>query len=325
MGTLLRTLKETFTSPNYLFGALGTFPKAIAMGYSMQEAGVTHVHAHFANHPALVAYVIHRMTGIPYTFTAHGSDIHVDQTALALKIESAKHAVMISEYNADFVANACGEALRPKLKVIRCGIDPTLFQRDPATQQQKRFEILCVAALRGVKGHRFLIEACAHLAAEGIDFHCHLVGGGPLLRSLEEQVEAWQIADRVTLHGAQPRPQVIQRMLNADVVVLPSVQDKAGRREGIPVTLMEAMSCETAVVASRISGIPELVEDGVSGRLVTPGDGRALAQALLELARDPELRRSLGREGRQAVLENYELSQNVAELVTLFESKSSVG
>ncbi len=284
----------------------------------MKEQGVTHIHAHFANHPALVAYVIHRMSGIPYTFTAHGSDIHVDQTALALKIGAAKQAVMISEYNREFVARHCGESVLDKMEVIHCGIDSQIFQ--PAEPKEgERFEILCVAALRPVKGHRYLLEACAHLVAEGLNFHCHLVGEGPLRESLEKQIRAWQIEEHVTLHGAQPRPQVLEFMGAANVVVLPSIQDRAGRREGIPGTLMEAMSCETAVVASHISGIPELVEDGVSGVLARPGDGRHLAEVLKSLAEDPQATRLLGVNGRLKVLREFQLDDSVSELVRWFE------
>jgi glycosyltransferase involved in cell wall biosynthesis len=112
-------------------------------------------------------------------------------------------------------------------------------------------------------------------------------------------------------------------MRAAHVQVLCSVQDRAGRREGIPVALMEAMSCGLPVVASRISGVPELVEHGRSGLLTPPGDARAIAEALERLARSPALRRRLGRAGRATVVEHFDLRTQALRMAAVVGSPRS--
>ena len=108
----------------------------------------------------------------------------------------------------------------------------------------------------------------------------------------------------------------------ADVVVLPSIITAQGKMEGLPVALMEALAVETPVIASAISGIPELVEDGVTGVLVPPGDPQALAAALARLAADPEQRARLGRQGREQVRAQHDIHANVAALAALIERDS---
>jgi glycosyltransferase involved in cell wall biosynthesis len=309
LGTLARALWSTLPSPNYFGGALLFFPKTVLIAREMERLGVRHVHAHFANHPALAALIVHRLTGIPYSFTAHGSDLHVDQTALGWKLAESAFAVTVSEYNRAFVRERVGAAAAERLRVIHCGVDPALHVR-AGEVASPTFEILCVAALREVKGHKTLLEACALLAAAGVDFRCHLVGGGPLASALRAQIERAGLAERVFLHGPAARADVLARMRAAHVLVLPSIQDRAGRREGIPVTLMEAMSCGLPVVASRISGIPELVEHERSGLLFPPGDASALAATLTRVHAEPELRARLGRAGRAKIEAEFDLESN---------------
>ncbi|MEW6253926.1 MAG: glycosyltransferase, partial [Planctomycetota bacterium] len=122
----------------------------------------------------------------------------------------------------------------------------------------------------------------------------------------------------VEFAGRKTRQEVIALLNEADVVVAPSVPSRDNRREGIPVVLMEAMSAGVPVVASDLSGIPELVEHEVSGLLVPPGDPAAIAAALERLANDPALRARLGRDGRAKVLREFDLAANAARLVERF-------
>jgi glycosyltransferase involved in cell wall biosynthesis len=313
LGTLFQALARTLRSPNYLGGVLVFFPKTVLFAREMQRLGVTHVHAHFANHPAMAALIVHRLTGIPFSFTAHGSDLHVDQTALAWKLAEASFGVTVSQYNREFVRERAGSAAADKLRVIHCGVDGGIHVREREVEGSC-FEILCVAALREVKGHRHLLEACALLQAEGLEFRCHLVGSGPLEGELRAHVQRAGLEARVKLHGPLPRAEVLARMRAAHVLVLPSILDREGRREGIPVTLMEAMSCGLPVVASRISGIPELVEDGRSGILFPPGDSGALADALRRLRASPALRAELGRGARAKVEADFDLRAGARKL-----------
>lgn len=313
----------TCRSLNFFVGMLGILPKTVCLARWMEQDGIEHIHAHFASHPALAALIVHRLTGIPFSFTAHGSDIHVDQTMLERKVAASAFAVMISEYNTRFVLECTRSDLAPKLRLVRCGVDPDLFTERPAERSPDLpFQVLCVAALRDVKGHRHLIDACARLRDRGRDFTCHLVGEGPLRSAIERQVKELGLGDRVRLHGSQPRSDVIRHMHAADVVILPSVLASRGNREGIPVTLMEAMACGLPVVSSRLSGIPELVRHQETGLLTEPGDDAGIADALEQLASDPELRRRYGRAGRAWVREAFDFRTNTAALAELFRAQT---
>ncbi len=316
LATLARALLHTARSPNFFLGALGILPKSVLFARQMRDSGVTHVHAHFANHPALAALIVHRLTSIPFSFTAHGSDLHVDQTALDWKLSEAEFAVTVSQYNREFVRQRVGPPAAEKLRVVHCGVDSDVLVREREPEGEE-LEILCVAALREVKGHRYLLDACKLLAERGVPFRCHLVGGGPLRRRIARRIEGLGLADRVVMHGALPRQALLERMRAAHVLVLPSIQDRSGRREGIPVTLMEAMSCSLPVVASDLSGIPELVETERTGLLTRPGDARDIAVALERLHASPELRKRLGRAGRERVRGEFNLRKSAERLADL--------
>jgi colanic acid/amylovoran biosynthesis glycosyltransferase len=317
LGALRDLLAGTWGSLNFFLGALGIFPKVAHAARLMQAAGVDHVHCHFANHPAAAGFIVHRLTGIPYSFTAHGSDLHVDRRMLCKKIAESAFVVPISEYNREVMIEECGERIRPKLIVIHCGVDLAVFgPHDPP--ETGPFTILAVGTLHEVKGQSYLVEACRLLRDEGVDVACNVVGDGPDRAALTRQIAQAGLEDRVQLLGRLNRADVSDLLRRAHVLAAPSVPTRHGKREGIPVVLMEAMASGLPVVASRISGIPELVEDGVSGLLVQPRDARALADALARLESDPGLRRRLAEAGRSEVEAEFDLRKNAAVLVRQF-------
>lgn len=315
---LAEVLWGTRGSANFLFGALGIFLKTVKMAEDMERLGVTHIHAHFASHPTLAALIVHRLTGIPFSFTAHGSDIHIDQTMFEAKLRAARFAVTVCRYNVDFLAEHCGDWVCDKLRVVHTGTDPDSFPYAPPAERAGRpFTILCVGALREVKGHHVLIEACALLRARGVDLQCRLIGEGELQRTLEQQIHEAGLWERVHLLGARPRAEVAAEMRAADAVLLPSILGRRGDREGIPVALMEAMATGRPVVSSRQSGIPELVEDGVEGLLCPPGDAVALADALDRLAGDADLCRRMGVAGRETILRGFDMRVSARTLALM--------
>jgi glycosyltransferase involved in cell wall biosynthesis len=270
----------------------------------------------------LVALVLHRLTGIPYSFTAHGSDLHVDRRMLDAKVASAAFVVAVSAYNRELILEDCGEHERAKLVVIHCGTDPSVFnghsergeRRNEAPHGTRSLRIACVASFEEVKGHRFLLHACRLLADRGVDVHLDLAGAGPLRREVERLISELDLKERVTLHGPVARPEVGRILAAADVAVLASHPTRSGKREGIPVVLMEAMMSGLPVVASALSGIPELVEDERTGFLVPPGDPLALAERLERLVGAPELRRRLGAAGRAKVATEFDIHEGARAL-----------
>jgi colanic acid/amylovoran biosynthesis glycosyltransferase len=317
---LVEVLRGTWGSANFFIGAIGIFPKAVRIAYEVDADGVDHVHAHFANHPTVAALIVHRLTGVPFSFTAHGHDIHVERRMLREKIDAAAFAVMISEYNTRFVLQECPGADPRKLRVLHCGADTECFAPGDRTRDPNTFSIVCVGSFIEVKGHRYLIEACRLLKERGVAFRCHFIGDGAGRDAIMAQIADAELEAEIFLHGALPRPSVARVMAESDVVVQPSVPTRRGSREGIPVSLMEGMACELPAVASRISGIPELIDDGVNGLLLPPRDPIALAASLEQLANDPELRRRMGRSARHKILEEFDLDRNAAKLAAMMRA-----
>ena len=178
--------------------------------------------------------------------------------------------------------------------------------------RQTRLEILSVGRLVAVKGQALVIEAVSTLSSRGLDARATIVGAGPTRDRLEALAAELGVGDRVAFTGAVGQDRIRELYAAADVFCLPSFA------EGVPVVLMEAMAMELPVVTSRIMGIPELVEDGVSGLLIAPGDVAGLDAALERLARDPAERRRLGEAGRSKIVAEYALDTSVERLEQLF-------
>ena len=320
LGAWATCLYSTIGSARYFVGSLAVVPLAAAIARKMRRDGVVHVHAHFASHPAATAFVIRRLTGIPFSFTAHGSDLHRESRMLREKVDECRFAIAISEYNRGWIIRECGERSGEKTHVVHCGVDPEKFTRSPRSPESpdRVLQVVCIGSLHEVKGQSFLIRACAELRNGGERFQLHLVGDGPDREQLTKLVADEGIKELTKFHGGIARPAVIQLLADADVLVAPSVHSSDGRREGIPVVLMEAMASSLPVVASRISGIPELVSDGETGLLTTPGDSSAVAAALRRLAADPALRRRFGEAGRARICRDFHLHHETAKLAQLF-------
>lgn len=324
LGAAGSLVRHTVRRPRLLIGALATFPYAVDLARRLEADRVDHVHAHFATHPAAVAYVAHRLTGIPYSFTAHGSDIHRSQDMLAHKAAAAAFVVAVSESNRQVVLDAARRAdvaLDPdRVVVVHCGIDREQFPARPprARSAGDPLRVTCVGTLHEVKGQTHVIDACDRARRAGVDVHLSLVGDGPDRPALQAQVEQAGLRDHVTFSGALDHRGVRTQLEHSDVLVVPSVPSADGRREGLPVVIVEAMATGVPVVASRLSGIPEIVRSGQTGLLVDPGDRNALAEALALLDREPGVADALAARAHVLVAAEFDAERSAARLVDLF-------
>lgn len=333
--TLRDLVRETRGNRRFLLAGLALYPKAVYLAARFKERGIDHIHAHFATHPATAAFIISRFTGIPYSFTGHGSDLHRFQDMLCLKVQEAAFVVAISQYNRQFIIDHCGPQAGEKIRVIHCGVDLQEFSADsgqngsspsapspqappPPQQAAQRPVILCIGTLHEVKGQRYLLEALALLKEDGLLVQGHFVGDGPDRAMLETLAQQLGIGDQITFFGPRSRRQVVAHLQEATMLVTPSVPSSDGRREGIPVVLIEAMASGVPVVASRLSGIPELVRDGQTGLLADAGDAQQIAAAVRRFVDDPALARRLSEQARAYVDQAFNLQRSAANLAQHF-------
>jgi glycosyltransferase involved in cell wall biosynthesis len=316
----ITTVLGNWPSPDFLLKGLAITPGVVAWADEMRRSGVGHVHAHYGTHPALAALLAADLAGIGYSFTVHAHDLFVDTTMLAEKVRRARFVVTISEYNRSRIAALVGPDAAASVVVVRCGVDPAQFTaRDHQPPADGPVRILAVASLQEYKGLDRLIAACALLRDRDIAFVCEVVGEGPLRASLERLIADLGLRERVHLLGPRDQHEVRARMARANVFVQPSVIARDGQMEGIPVALMEAMASGVPVVASALSGIPELVRHGETGLLVPPGQPAALRDALLACLTDSDGTAVRARRARTLIESEYDLRQNVKQLAALFE------
>ncbi|XPV75084.1 MAG: glycosyltransferase [Desulfovibrio sp.] len=315
LSALTHIIHQTATAPKICAKNLAVFPLSIHFALDMQARGVTHIHAHFATYPTTTALVCHTLCDIPYSFTAHAHDIFMDQHFLASKIQQSTFTVLISEFNRQFLREKLGPTLNEdKLCIIHCGVDPSIFQLRADKRTPGPCRLLCVGSFKDMKGHTYLLEACALLRKQGLEFECTLIGDGPLQAKVEMQIAHLDLDDHVHLTGPLPREEVARLTRDADIAVLASVQGERGDMDGIPVALMEAMVTGLPVVSTRLSGIPELVTENETGLLADTGNHLELAAHLEKLILNPELARNMGKAGRTKVLRDFDLRTNAANL-----------
>lgn len=317
LATVALVVRGYARSPSRLVRSLVTLGVAAGHAREVRRLGVEHVHAHFANYPALAAWTIGRLAGPSYSFTAHAHDLFRDQSFLRRLSADARFVATISNFNRDFLARRTG-APSP-VHVVHCGVDPTRWPPRPrAVPATGPVRALVVASLEEKKGHRVLLEALARAGGRLARVEFDLVGAGPLRAQLEARAHALGLGGRVRFHGALAEPDVGRMLGAADLFVLPSVITRDGFMEGIPVALMEALAAGVPVVATRLSGVPELVVDGVTGVLAASGDPAALASALEAVLEDPQGARRRAVAGRQLVERDFDVRASAQRMAQLF-------
>jgi len=315
--TVAEVLRRTCGCVRCFGAALAFLPKAVRFAYEMEEQAIQHVHAHFAYHSAVAALIVHRLSGIPFSFTARGSDVQSDAHMLKEKVEASDFVISVSEYNKEIILRKCGAGVGKKIHVIHGGVNVDRLSPRPKSGADRLLRILCVARFEEVKGHTYLVEACRLLKERGLPFECRLLGDGPLAPQIDNQIKQSGLSGEVLLLGARPYDEVIEQFSCADVVVLATAPTASGKREGIPNVLKEAMACGLPVVATPSGGIPELVDESC-GIFVRPKDPAAIADALQRLYDQPALRRRMGITGRKKIVREFNLNLSTARRAELF-------
>jgi glycosyltransferase involved in cell wall biosynthesis len=246
--------------------------------------------------------------GPPFSFTAHAKDLYTTLPRnLAIRANAARFVLTCTDFNGRFLRELLPDVSTP-IQVIHHGADLRRF--NSSGRKPKPGLILSVGRLVPKKGYPLLIQGLQLVEQAGLEFRCEIYGGGPMREELDSMVRARGLASRISFHGARPQDELVRAYARASLFVLAPVVVPDGDRDGIPNVLVEAMASGVPVVSTRISGIPELIEDGANGLLVEPGDAAALAEAIKRLLIHPQLASRLASAGRLTVQRDFDLAVN---------------
>jgi colanic acid/amylovoran biosynthesis glycosyltransferase len=329
-GALRAALATLFSHPAAFFRGLfyalrlggpkyaGYFAEALIVGDWMRAHNLKHLHVHYSS---TVGLLVAKTFPIELSISFHGPDEFNDPAGFHLgpKIEACVFVRAISHYARSQLMKCCGFEHWAKIQAVYMGVDPDVFSPRPFREDAAPLEILCVGRLAPVKAQHILIAAVGELARGGRNALLHIVGGGPDRASLERDIEARGLSRHVILHGFAPQHKLDEMYRGADVFALASFA------EGLPGVLMEAMAMEIPCVSTWITGVPELIRDGVDGLLVPPAGEQALAEALARLMDDAALRRRIGTAARLRILDKFDLRKNAAQLAAIFLEPSRGG
>jgi len=302
--------------------SLAYFAEAMVLAHELEQRGITRLHNHFANAGANVGFLATRYLAMPWSLTlhAHSETDYPAGNLLPQKLVAADFAVCISYFGRAQAYRVIGPEHWPKLFISRCGIDlQALPVRDAAVTREREarrarggVRLICVARLASEKGIVGLLQAFAEAAVPGAELV--LVGDGPERKSIEQYIAKLGLSDQVQLRGRLPESQTLREIAQADVFVLASFM------EGVPVVLMEAMALGVPVVAPRIAGVPELVQDGHNGLLFAASAWDELAECLRRITQGPALREQFAGAGRAKIEREFEIRRAIGPLLARFRA-----
>ncbi len=293
------------------------FIEAVMVGRWMKGHRLEHLHVHFATPASTVGLIATRIFKTTMSMTVHGPDEFYDVTNYRLteKIRGCSFVCCIGNYARSQLMKLSDTSEWDKFEVSPLGVDAAVFAPRPFRAHPSRFEVICVGRLAPAKGQHVLVSAIDRLVKEGRDVRLTVVGDGPDRPSLELDAESRALDGHVVFEGAVNQDRIRDLYTRADAFALASFA------EGIPVVLMEAMAMEIPCVTTFITGIPELIRNGVDGLLVAPSDTEELSRALARLMDDGELRKTIGENGRMRVLDKYNLERNTVRLAEIFHRR----
>ncbi len=328
LAAVVRSPASYFRSLAFAVSLGGSDPKRIALCFFyfveallladwMRKHDLRHLHVHFATPAATVALILTKLAPITMSMTVHGPDEFYDVRGyyLAQKVRACQFVCAISQFARSQLMKISPVEDWGKLLICPLGVDTDQFVPGRTTRPKAAFEVLCVGRLVPSKGQHVLLEALSVLRRQGRSVHVRFVGDGPDRRSLETQAQSLGLMLDATFEGSVNQDRIREFYVAADVFALASFA------EGVPVVLMEAMAMEIPCISTWITGIPELIRDGIDGLLVPPGDAETLAAAIARLMDSRETCQGLGEAGRRRVIDKYNLPRNLECLASIFHAQ----
>jgi colanic acid/amylovoran biosynthesis glycosyltransferase len=286
----------------------------------MRANELTHVHSHSCGNAALIAMFANRLGNVSYSLTLHG-DLRDYGRQQELKWRYAAFAITITDRLRKQIHEELRRHLPPKIGLAPMGVDPEIFKRTGSYAPWKGIgplRLFSCGRLNPSKGHQDLVKAVSLLKRSGLNVYLEIAGededgGTGFHRELDMLITKLGLTDSAVLLGAVDEQRVLQGLKAAHLFVL------ASHGEPLGVAIMEAMSCQTPVLATNAGGVPEMIEHGVNGFLVPPKDSSALAQAIMHLANDPILAERLARAGRTKIVQRFSSNVSASELSRLLK------
>lgn len=304
-------------NPGIFMKNIAVFPKSIYIADMLKNEPVCHIHAHWGSTTATMAYIVSSLTGIKWSFTLHRWDIE-ENNILLEKVKTAAFVRCISENGQEELKGIVGNTHLDKVKVIHMGVSlPENIFEPPRTKPI--YKIAVPANFWEVKGHKYLIDACSILVGKGvINFHCFFFGDGPLKDHLNMSIRDSSLNNYITMAGTIPHEKLMDMYTTRqiDLVILPSIITASGEHEGIPVSLMEAMSYAIPVISTDTGAIHELMNNK-AGIIVKEKNSEELAEAINKILNDVNYAYNVGKECYFRIKKDYNISKVTSELINL--------
>jgi glycosyltransferase involved in cell wall biosynthesis len=319
----VRLKLSTFSrDPGLLVRNLSIVPQACFYAGLIRRAGFRHIHAHWATVSTSAAMLMSRLSGAPFSFTGHAWDIFCDTRLLAEKGDAARFVLTCTAYNRQHLIETARVA-REKVHVLYHGLRIPSPSAERKARAPRPLEILTVGRWTEKKGFVDLVDALALVRDAGVPFTLHIIAGDgspAYARRVREAIAARDLGDRVRISDWMPSEDVESAMRASDLFVLPCIRPANGGMDGIPNVLIEALAVGLPVVATRLSGIPELIRHGETGLLVNEHDPQDLAAALMWCATHRADIVRFAAEGRRLVERTFDISQTISTLERHFEA-----
>jgi colanic acid/amylovoran biosynthesis glycosyltransferase len=297
----------------------GRFREAVYLGPRLKKAQVSHVHVHFAGLASRTAWWLKRLFGITYSFTGHANDIFCpkpdQRVSLGELIHEASFVVVVSDFGTNWLRRDFPDSAH-KIHRVYNGLDLSVFKS--AGSEHHPVRLLSIGRLIEKKGFKFLIETGRLLRSAGLPFVCQIVGEGPEQDRLEELIREHHLSDMVQLTGPLPQTKLVEMLAQSSIFVFPAIHDSSGDTDNLPTVLIEAMASRLPIVATKIAGIPEIVQHDENGFLVPEKDPAQLADAIRALAGNKAMRERFGTASRRITEEKFALPHTVGQLKKLF-------
>lgn len=320
---LFRDFKRSYKgSIMSLVKSYATFVLAADLLAKLRSKGIEHIHAPWGTYPSTAALYCSRLAGYPFSFTTRAHDLFLEDHALHLKFSEARFSQTITDYNRRVIGSRYPGLALDTLHVIHSSLYPENYDAPRTPELPPR--IMSVGRLVEMKGFGDLISACALLRGGGIEFRCEIVGDGPLKDELHRQIDDLGLRDCVQILDPVPQEEIRRMLCRATCFVLPCITARDGDQDGIPNVLMEALAARVPAVSCPTSGVPELIEDGKTGLLVTQRDPKGLADGVVRILNDKHLQDFFSENGRKKVEDEFNVRKNAARLMALFVGQMAV-